>query len=451
MRRNRRPMVSKVAQRMGLLPSPPPSVSTLKKVEVNCPITTPRTVRPYFKLRSDRIRPRNAEIAMSVPNICSIYKWPIGAPGGGVIAIIELGGGWSPSDMSAYFGALGQPVPSITDVSVDGTKNSPGQEADVEVALDIQVAGAAYFAATGKPATIRVYWSADIATAVTRAQADGCDVCSISWGADEAQWGKAACQAMDNAAAKAVSAGMVVFAAAGDNDAADGGKTPANVDCPSSCPHIVGCGGTTLTSISEIVWNNDPNPNDPSGEGTGGGYSTVFALPSWQSNLPKPPSGLGRMVPDCAGNADPNTGYEIFIHGGPQVVGGTSAVAPLYAGLFAACGKKLGFITPTFYANPSYFRDIVFGGNGLYDASTGPDACTGMGSPWGAALSGAFATPAPPVAPPQPVPGSGTVTLQQAQTAIQNAFKGSFPLLGEGKAVLIADQALEGLSGWSVD
>jgi kumamolisin len=359
---------------------------------------------PYFKLRSrvkriDRLRPEAAAATpWMVPNLCKAYNWPSGLAGGGVIAIVELGGGWVMSDMTAFFQSVNQPVPSITDVSVDGTVNTPNQsgsagEADYEVALDIQVAGASYYAATGKAATIRMYWSQDIASAVAKAASDGCDVCTISWGADEAEWGTAGAEQMESAAQSATAGGMTVFAASGDNDSGDGGSTPANVDCPSSCPHIVGCGGTYKTTTEETVWNDNPGQTD--GEGTGGGYSTIFPAQSFQIGAPPAPAnsqyGTGRMVPDVAGDADPNTGYNIFVHGSSTVVGGTSAVAPLYAGLFAAFGTKLGFLTPTLWKNQKAFNDITVGGNGYYNAAAGPDACSGIGSPIGASIAALFA------------------------------------------------------------
>jgi kumamolisin len=240
------------------------------------------------------------------------------------------------------------------------------------------------------PATIRVYWSQDIAGAVRAATADGCDVCSISWGADEADWGLQAGQDMEQAAIGATSAGMIVFAASGDNDSSDGGPTPANVDLPASAPHVIGCGGTSFTGNNETVWNNDPG--NASGEGTGGGYSTLFQpLPSWQIGAP---NGPGRMVPDVSANADPNTGYNIILHGAQAVVGGTSAVAPLYAGLFASFGTKLGYITPELYLNQVCFNDITFGDNGAYRAGPGPDPCTGIGSPIGTKLAILLSHPA---------------------------------------------------------
>ncbi len=350
---------------------------------------------PYYKLRN-KFRPATAAATpWTLPALCAAYKWPTGLSGGGVIAIVELGGGWVMSDMDSFFQSIGQPTPNITDVSVDGTQNSPNQSAgddpDYEVALDIQVAGAAYYAATGHAATIRIYWSQDIASAVKMAASDVCDVCTISWGSDEAEWGATAAKEMESTAEDATGAGMAVFAASGDNDSSDGGSTPANVDCPSSCPHVVGCGGTYKTATQETVWND--NPGQTNGEGTGGGYSTIFPVQSFQVGVPTAPAGTGRMVPDVAADADPDTGYSVFVHGAETVVGGTSAVAPLYAGLFAAFGKKLGFVTPKLWENQKAFNDITVGGNGLYNAAPGPDPCTGIGSPIADKITALFVTP----------------------------------------------------------
>ena len=362
-----------------------------KRNRIKCP--------PYYKRRKVALTARTAggEAPWAVPDLCNAYNWPSNLGGGGVIAIVELGGGWVQSDMDSFFQSIGQPNPQVTDVSVDGTQNSPNQatdpnnDPDFEVALDIQVSAASYYVATGTPAVIRVYWSQDIATAVQAATADGCDVCSISWGADEALWGDTAAQEMEAAALAATTAGMIVFGASGDNDSSDGGPTPANVDVPSSCPHVIGCGGTSKTASTETVWNN--NPGQTNGEGTGGGYSTLFPVQAFQIGAP---SGPGRMVPDVSADADPNTGYIIWVHGA-QVsgIGGTSAVAPLYAGLFAAFGTKLAFVTPKLWANQGCFNDITQGGNGFYNAGPGPDPCSGIGSPIGTSLAALLASAAP--------------------------------------------------------
>jgi kumamolisin len=389
-------------------------------------------IHPYFKKSkrssSDHMSARAAGSGpWSVPDLCAAYQWPTGLAGGGVIAIVELGGGWTLGDMQTYFASIHQPVPLVTDVSVDGTTNSPGGDADGEVALDIQVAAAAYYVATGKPAIIRVYWAGDIATAVRAAIKDGCDVCSISWGADEANWGAGPAQDMEQAAIEAAAAGMIVFAASGDNDSSDGGPTPANVDLPAGCPHVIGTGGTNKTRSAESVWNN--SPGNASGEGGGGGYSTLFPMPAWQL-AGGAPSGPGRMVPDVAANADPNTGYEIFYGGSAQIVGGTSAVAPLYAGLAAAAGKKIGFVGDKLWGSSGCFTDVTVGDNGMYHAQVGPDPCTGLGVPIGNkidALLAGTSVPAPvptptPTPTPTPAPPGTSVTQAQAVAWAESAL-----------------------------
>lgn len=375
----------------------------------------PDIVGPYFKLPSTgaaALRPAAAATASwKVQDLCTAYSWPTNCGGGGVIAIIELDGGWVQGDIDAYFQAAGLPAPHIVDVPIGAGRNNPNQhlvdpttDPDGEVALDIEVAAAAYSVATGEAATIRVYWAdggdwGAMATAVAAAAADGCDVCSISWGSDEANWQAAgAATGVDyarqfNAAAQAATkAGMIIFGASGDNDASDGGPNPVNVDLPSSSPFVVGCGGTTKTRDKETVWNN--SPGNPNGNGTGGGFSRLFQpTPSWQVGAP---NGAGRMVPDVSANADPNTGFQVVVHGKPTIIGGTSAAAPLYAGLFAAFGRKLGFVTPQLWTNQTCFNDIVEGDNGFYRASLGPDPCTGMGSPVASKLSTLFKAPEKP-------------------------------------------------------
>jgi len=345
-------------------------------------------IRPRYKIHAAKEAPTPWKIG----DLCSAYSWPQKLSGRGVIAIVELGGGWIPVDIAAFCAANKIDPPHITDIPVDDTENSkcnPPSGDDAEVALDIEIAAAAYFLATGLPATIRVYWSQDITNAINAAAADHCDVCSISWGSDEATWGASDGLALEQAAQAATAAGMVIFAASGDNDSSDGGPTPANVDLPSSAPHVIGCGGTKrLADGTETVWNDDPGKT--SGEGTGGGYSTLFPMPSWQAGAP---NGPGRMVPDVAANADPATGYQIVVGGQTEVVGGTSAVAPLYAGLFAAFGEKLGFVTPELYLNPMCFNDITVGDNGAFRARQGPDPCTGLGSPTATKLQAALMHP----------------------------------------------------------
>jgi hypothetical protein len=339
----------------------------------------------------------------TVPEICEAYTWPKGLEGkglagGGTIAIIHLGGGWRQADIDEFFTdpALDGKRPHVSDHSVDGvTQNGPSDppsQADLEVALDIQIAGASYAVATGQSATIRVYSGPQnpegLIAAVGAATTDECDVCCITWGADEQTWGKPAADAFNAAAKAAVDNGMIIVAASGDNDSSDGGPTPANVDFPASSPYVVGCGGTKLfkgredhdekgrPKLREEVWNDKPGLAD--GRGTGGGFSEFFPIPDWQLGTVQ---ARRRMVPDVAAHADPLTGYRIFVGGQPRIVGGTSAATALYAGLFAAFGPKRGFITPELYKNQVCFNDIRDGDNGMFRAMVGPDPCTGIGSP----------------------------------------------------------------------
>ena len=223
-------------------------------------------------------------------------------------------------------------------------------------------------------------------------------IISISWGNAEDQWTGQSKLAFNSAFHDAALLGITVLAAAGDNGSTDGDPSGRHVDFPASSPWVLGCGGTRLLAqnglrLSETVW------NDNTGAATGGGVSTFFSNPAYQkkAHVPRPPahSGnkTGRGVPDVAAVADPNTGYIVFLAGQSAVVGGTSGVAPLWAGLIALCneqlGRNLGWFHPTLYgtvAQSKVLHDIVTGTNGAYNAITGWDCCTGLGTPDGQAL-----------------------------------------------------------------
>ena len=350
-------------------------------------------MKPYIKWPS----PHTADSLtpwMYLTNLYAAYGFPRNLPGGGVIGIGELGGGWIMSDRDTFFRRNNLPAPAMTDVSVSGGTNNgnTNDPASGEVALDYQIAGSVYAYCTGKAADIRMYWAPNSATgipdATRKAQEDGCDVMSWSWGADEAMITPAGCNAMEAVCAAATAAGMVITAASGDNDSSDGGATPANVDNPASCPHVIACGGTRKPhgSTPESVWNN--NPKNPNGEGTGGGFSTVFNMPAWQQSFF--PGKTGRVVPDLAANADPTTGYAIVLGGQLGVVGGTSAVAPLIAGLLAACGTRLGYLNEKLWANPAAFLANIQGNNGLYAQPPNPGPCSGLGRPLGGPFTKLF-------------------------------------------------------------
>jgi kumamolisin len=355
--------------------------------------------RPHFR------KPMKTPSSSFTPlQIGQLYNFPANTDGTGeTIGIIELGGGFSTSDLSTYFKGLGVTEPKVIAVSVDGGQNSPGGgDADIEVMLDIEMAGA-----LAPGATIAVYFAGNtdqgFYDAISQAAHDTTNkpsVISISWGGPEDSWSSASRSAMETALQDASALGVTVTVAAGDNGSSDGASdNQPHVDFPASSPYSLACGGTTLdasgsTIQSEVVWN-----ETASNEGaTGGGVSIEFDLPTWQqnANVPQSPSGSsGRGVPDVAGNADPATGYQVLADGQSQVIGGTSAVAPLWAALIARLNQQLGAPLGDVHAalyqiGESAFRDITQGNNGAYQAGTGWDACTGLGSPNGQALLSAL-------------------------------------------------------------
>jgi kumamolisin len=335
-----------------------------------------------------------------------LYGFPSGDGNGQCIGIIELGGGYTDSDLSAYFSRLGvSPAPQVVSVPVSGADNAPTGNPngpDGEVMLDIEIAGA-----IANRAKIAVYFApntdAGFLNAITTAIHDTANrpsVISISWGGPESAWTQQAMNVFDGTFQAAAAMGINITAAAGDDGSTDGvpGKKD-HVDFPASSPHVLACGGTTLEASSgtisdEVVWNEMANR----GGATGGGISSFFSAPQWQTQL-KAKTAAGevpltkRGVPDIGGDADPVTGYEVRVDGKDAVFGGTSAVAPLWAALIAILNGSnakgnIGFITPMLYADPSALRDITTGNNGSYIAATGWDACTGLGSPNGAKISG---------------------------------------------------------------
>jgi kumamolisin len=349
--------------------------------------------------------PRASSVSYTPVQIAKGYSFPSGDGTGQTIGIIELGGGYLQSDLQTYFDNLNIPVPTVIAVSVDGAQNDPTGDPngpDTEVALDIEVAGA-----VAPGATIVVYFApnsdAGFLDAINQAAMDDVNkpsVISISWGGPESSWTAQSLQSYNSALQAAATLGVTVCVACGDNGSSDGvsdGKY--HVDFPASSPYSLACGGTSLklsgnNVSSEVVWN-----DGASGGATGGGVSDTFPLPSYQSKAKVPTSAnkgkfKGRGVPDIAGDADPATGYNVTADGESFAVGGTSAVAPLWAGLVAllnqSLAKPVGFLNTDLYQTVAVkkgtFRDITSGNNGYFKAATGWDPCTGWGSPVGTAI-----------------------------------------------------------------
>jgi len=359
--------------------------------------------RTHFRRRNDAAAA--AATSYTPVEIARFYDFPQGTGQGQCVGIIELGGGETSADLKTYFKGLGiSPEPKVTVVSVDKAKNKPTKSADGpdgEVMLDIEVVGA-----VAPGAHIVVYFApntdAGFLDAITKAIHDTTNkpsVLSISWGGPESSWTQQSLTSFDSAFQDAAALGITVCATAGDSGSSDG-ATGDNVDFPGSSPHVLCCGGTSIKTsgakvTGETVWNDGAQ-----GGATGGGVSTVFPLPAWQEGLNAKLTAGGsralakRGVPDVAGDADPETGYQVRVDGSDTVFGGTSAVAPLWAGLVArinqANGSPIGFINAKLYAAPSAFNDVTQGNNGDFAAASGWDACTGLGSPDGVNIAAIF-------------------------------------------------------------
>jgi kumamolisin len=361
--------------------------------------------KTHFRIRKARpgVHAQAVASSFSPLQVAEAYAFPVGATGAGqCIGIVELGGGYNAADLDTFFGKLGMTTPKVASVSVDGGANSPTGDSggpDGEVELDIEVAGS-----IAPEAQIGVYFAPNtdqgFIDAITTAVHDATlkpSIISISWGGPEDTWTEQLRNALNSACQDAATMGVTVLAASGDNGASDGDPSGGpTVDFPAASPFVIGCGGTKLEISgsgisSEVVWD-ELAANEGA---SGGGVSKVFALPSYQQSakVPKAANGFaGRGVPDVAGDADPETGYNVVVDGQASVIGGTSAVAPLWAGMLArvnqSLGANVGFVNPLLYAakTAATFRDITSGTNGNYSAGPGWDPCTGLGSPNGTAL-----------------------------------------------------------------
>jgi kumamolisin len=376
--------------------------------------------KPHFRRRRGQAgaHAQSAGVSYTPLQVATLYNYPTGVDGSGeCIALIELGGGYKPADLTSYWKQLKlSKTPTVSSVSIDNGSNSPTGDPngpDGEVMLDIEVSGA-----IAPGAKIVAYFAdntdAGFLNAITTAVHDSTNnpsIVSISWGGPESSWTGQAMTSMDEAFQAAAAMGVTVCVAAGDDGSTDGVTDGLNhVDFPASSPNVLACGGTKLVASgnsisSETVWNELANNEGA----TGGGISDFFTpVPSWQTSAGVPPSAnpnhnVGRGVPDVTGNADPTTGYVTLVDGNPDVIGGTSAVAPLWAGLIAlineSIGKPAGLINPLLYQNVTAdddFSDITTGNNGAYSAGPGWDACSGLGSPIGTQVAAALGAPSAP-------------------------------------------------------
>jgi hypothetical protein len=338
---------------------------------------------------------------------------------GQTVGIYELEGSF-PSDITADEGCYGI-SPSVSYATVDGGPPPPNASAGdgIETSLDVEtvinlVPRANVIVYQG-PNNLQGGYDTYSAMVSQRAAR----VITTSWGTCEAQLGPGAAQAENALFQEAAVQGQSTFSATGDSGSTDcTGSNALAVDDPASQPFVTGVGGTRLSALgpppTESVWNGTCQGAPCGG---GGGISSFWTMPSYQSAAPgainsnssgapcnAPAGGDCREVPDVSSDADPATGLAVFYNGGWGGVGGTSAGGPLFAALTAlanassACaGSPIGFANPVLYGSASHvyssvFNDVTSGNNsifggGLYPAGPGYDMASGLGSPQGAQLA----------------------------------------------------------------
>jgi kumamolisin len=389
----------------------------------------PRRIVKTGRKGRDTEAPRRRSHFATIKKIAKRYNFPTESRDGRVldgagvcIGIIESGGGFIPEELEKYFKDLkiARP-PNVLAVSIGNSQNNPGSdlEADGEVMLDIGIAGA-----IAPAAKIVVYFcdgttngSIDAVKQAIYDREHNPSVISISWGAPEDKSrGSQYMDSMNEVFQEAAALGKTICCSSGDNGSSDlrlqNGELSdnlAHVHFPASSPYVLACGGTQLgRSANETVWNNKDGA-------TGGGVSDRFPRPGYQQGVKFPHSANktrfnGRGLPDVAGLASP--GYNIPVHGKVEPRGGTSAAAPLWAGLVAlfneSIGKNVGFLNPLLYMRfgpAGVLNDVKNGNNRTkkilakrstsmkgftmtkgYKAARGWDPCTGFGTPNGKKL-----------------------------------------------------------------
>jgi kumamolisin len=379
--------------------------------------TRPASRRPHrlaHAMSTETIAPPPVTPKTRPPaEFAGLYNFPRNTSGRGQsIGLLEFGGGFHPKQLHSYFTSVGIKPPKLVVKEVRPGANKPRGKPgtlnpDTEVYLDIEVA-----ASLAPDATIVVYfgenttkgWLHTLQTAILDKQHD-LSVISISWGEAEQEWSPQAIKQIDDLFQLAAHRGITICCSAGDRGITECDGRSFTVAFPASSPHVLACGGTRLEvrrngSRSETVWNQWKQFRLASG----GGVSDVFPLPVYQqrANVPLRHAdnrSPGRGIPDVAANASSDTGYLIEANETRMSLGGTSAVAPLWAALVArlneALGTKIGFLTPSLYkmniATSGAVFDITRGFNGAdrahaFHARPGWDPCTGFGSPNGEKL-----------------------------------------------------------------
>jgi subtilase family serine protease len=348
-------------------------------------------------------------------------------------------------DVTNYENIIGAAVGTTNYVPLTNVvvgSSTPGTTNNGEVALDIEMA----IAMAPKLSRVIVYEkNSGSSSLLNRIATDNlARQVSSSWLVGP--WSISTATNYDGILKNMAAQGQSFFQSSGDGDAYTGSQPlDSGTTVPVDSPYATIVGGTTLTMngsgvswASETVWNYNFNQiNQIPNEGSGGGISSYYSIPYWQTNVSMTNNGgstANRNIPDVALTAD-----NIFVcydngdTSGTNYFIGTSCAAPLWAGFCALVNQQsvaanptnfVGFLNPALYAigtNASYsscFHDITTSNNigtntaGFYYATNGYDLCTGLGTPAGTNLINLLA----------PLPCCLTQPANQTVTATSNVM-----------------------------
>ena len=337
------------------------------------------------------------------------------ASGTPVITVLDLGGGWLPSDLKLAGQCFGYSPPQVDQMQGDGVVTAIGN-ADPETSLDLETA-----AAVAPSAQLRLVQSTagggGILDGFSRALGDSNglpDVISVSYGGcaiEENTSAPAFTSVVDAVLAMAALSGVSSFVAAGDSGSTTCGTSVSgtSLSYPAVSPFVTAVGGSRLalgtgnTRVSETVWNDSVYGASAAG---GGGLSRREPRPAYQDGFISPNH---RAVPDVSALADIVPGWPDVVDSVLQPVGGTSGSTPFVAAATAlvdgsertAGRPRVGLANGWFYraaSQPGAFFDITTGNNdlagvGCCQATVGYDPASGLGVPNWAVLPATLHTP----------------------------------------------------------
>lgn len=326
-------------------------------------------------------------------DVATRYRFPEGDGAGQTIAVVQLRGKFDPKDFMQCMSAQGvtTALPIVERVDDAAVAHEIATTHDLEAALDVQI-----IASLAPAARIVVYEAPDDERGTIDAIRDAVfdeeyapSIISISYGWPEQLWTPVALDILDELFTAAALAGISVFCSSGDNGAELSYDGAPHVLAPASSAFVAACGGTVIPpdGSAEQAW-----------ERTGGGFSSRAGVPPWQNETQavalRYGARAGRGVPDVAAQQSP--GYYTILESTELAMGGTSAVAPMWAALTARLNQRLGapsgFFVPILYARSGdgLVADVTAGGSDTYQAAPGWDPCSGLGTPIGVEIENAL-------------------------------------------------------------